>query len=551
MSKRSKKGGLKNPPAIEVPKDQITQNTLCQFCHMGETKDILQSGRLYKLSSGKTTEYYHYFCLLFSSHGVQKGKDEEGLNGFLAEDIRKEVKRGEAIKCDFCEKGGATIPCHRKSCKKNYHFPCGSLCTSPGEHYFIFRNNMDSFCYTHAPKQTKVSHVVKDSTCMVCLSSIANALTDTQDSPVKQGCLDNSFVSSPPGPGPGRLVSPCCGRTFHRDCVQKTALQAGKAALKCPACNTKERFNEEMERCGIYIPHADAQWEMPENSNFYRFDDMLHMYRKCDAPTCTCPRGRENSRPGSQYEVIKCETCGQSGVHIACGNLEFRNPLYVCETCQPQDSTETEDSDDSCDDDLVREALLRHEEKRLRLIAEKNRLIEEERKRLEKTKNNQDDMINQIKNIFSACEPSSSDTDIQYFGTSRGSRGPPQAVIQPYRPRYATHMPRKLLNTEIVTLDDSDGENSNDTSGIVLNQDEDIVDSPLKIEKVFCGEEASKIENLNPALADVVFDSKEHSDDDNADDDDSDIEIIDMPVVNKKPRVLQEILKELKGGPNS
>ena len=120
---------------------------------------------------------------------------------------------------------------------------------------------------------------------------------------------------------------------------------------------------------------------------------------------------------------------------------------------------------------------LRHEEKRLRLIAEKNRLIEEERKRLEKTKNNQDDLINQIKNIFSACEPS-----------SRGSRGPPQAVIQPYRPRYATHMPGKLLNTEIVTLDDSDGENSNDTTGIVLNQDEDIVDSPLKIEKVFCAE---------------------------------------------------------------
>jgi len=536
MSKRSKKGGVKNPPAVEVPKDQITTSTLCQFCHMGETKDILQSGRLYKLTAGKTSEYYHYFCLLFSSHGVQKGKDEEGLNGFLAEDIRKEVKRGESIKCDFCDKGGATIPCHRKSCKKNYHFPCGSLCTNPGEHFFIFRNNMDSFCYTHAPKQTKVSHVVKDSTCMVCLSSIAN--TNSQDSPAKPACHD-----LPPGPGPGRLVSPCCGRTFHRDCVQKTALQAGKAALKCPACNTKERFNEEMERCGIYIPHADAQWEMPENSNFYRFDDMLHMYRKCDAPTCTCPRGRESSRPGSQYEVIKCETCGQSGVHIACGKLEFRNPLYVCETCQPQDSTETEESEDSCDDDLVREALLRHEEKRLRLIAEKNRLIEEERKRLEKTKTEQDNMINQIKSIFSASEPSSS--DIQYFGSSR-LPSPPQAMIQVCTPRYATHMPRKHTNAEVVTLDDSDEENSNDACGIVLNQEEEQVDTTLKIEKVFCGEEASKIDNLNPALAEVVFDSKEHSEDE-----DSDIEILDMPAVSKKPRVLQEILKELKEDPNS
>jgi len=533
MSKRSKKGGLKNPPAVEVPKDQISDNTLCQFCHMGETRDILQSGRLYKLTYGKNSGYFHYFCLLFSSHGVQRGKDEEGLNGFLAEDIRKEVKRGEAMKCDFCGEGGATIPCHRKSCKKNYHFSCGSLCTSPGEHYFIFRNNMDSFCYTHAPKQTKISHVVNDSTCMVC--------------------LDNSFVSPPPGPGPGRLVSPCCGRTFHRDCVQKTALQAGKAALKCPACNTKDSFNDEMERCGIYIPHADAQWEMPENSNFYRFDDMLHMYRKCDAPTCSCPRGRENSRPGSQYEVIKCETCGQSGVHIACGNLEFRNPLYVCETCQPKISSESSSSDESCDDDLVKEALLRHEEKRLRLIAEKNRLIEEERKRLEMTKRDQDMMINQIKAIFSSSEPSTSNRDVVYGSTInrvQANGRPPVVKVQPYIPRYATHMPRRPINnvqnvaTEIVTLDDSDSENSNDTSGIVLNQEEEMnVDKVLKVEKIISGEEAVKMDNGNHSES-ANGNVKEQSDND-ADDDDSDIEIIDMPVINKKAKVLQDILKEL------
>ena len=54
-------------------------------------------------------------------------------------------------------------------------------------------------------------------------------------------------------------------------------------------------------------------------------------------------------------------------------------------------------------------------------------------------------------------------------------------MIQPYGPRYAVHMHGKLLNTEIDTLDNSDDENS----GIVLNQDEDICDSPLKINKVF------------------------------------------------------------------
>ena len=83
MSKRTKGGKVKNPPAVEVPKDMIGKNTICQFCHQvfflgykdgwlllqiqGETKDILQSGRLYKLSinGSKSVEFYHYFCLLF------------------------------------------------------------------------------------------------------------------------------------------------------------------------------------------------------------------------------------------------------------------------------------------------------------------------------------------------------------------------------------------------------------------------------------------------------------------------------------------------------
>ena len=62
---------------------------------------------------GKSTEYYHYFCCLFSSQGVQRGKDEEGLNGFLFEDLRKEVRRGESLICDYCGNNGATIRCKR------------------------------------------------------------------------------------------------------------------------------------------------------------------------------------------------------------------------------------------------------------------------------------------------------------------------------------------------------------------------------------------------------------------------------------------------------
>ena len=54
MSKRSRKGGgSRNPPAVEISKEKITPEMICEFCHKGDTKDILQSGRLYKLTSGK------------------------------------------------------------------------------------------------------------------------------------------------------------------------------------------------------------------------------------------------------------------------------------------------------------------------------------------------------------------------------------------------------------------------------------------------------------------------------------------------------------------
>lgn len=483
MSKRGNKGKTRHPPAEEVSKDQLNQDSLCQFCHQGETKDILQSGRLYKMVQVKNSaeEYYHYFCLLFSSHGVQRGKDEEGLNGFLSEDIKKEVKRGENIKCDICGEGSATIQCQRKTCNMNYHFTCGA--TSNPEHVFVFRNNMESFCPEHAPRQNRLGRlVVKDNTCMVC--------------------LDKSFQT--PGPGPGRLVSPCCGRTFHRDCVQKTALQAGKAALKCPACNDKDKFNDEIERCGIYVPHADAQWEMPENSTFYQFEDMLNMYRRCDAVDCSCPRGRDSSKPGSEYEVINCETCGQSGVHIACGGLEASNPVFVCTACQPEvDTEEDSEMDSEEEDEMVRETLLRHEEKRLKLIAEKNRLIKEEQARLSDTKKMQEQMIQQIKDIFSSSYEDEKDAvsvssnigaRVQIVNQTGGQVkvGPTPPVIFGPPSRTAMFMPRK----HNVALDNSEKDLTNDS------------DSDIEIMEEVT---TKKVRILHSRMGEVLKDQEEES----------------------------------------
>ena len=53
MSKRSRKGASRNPPAEEIRREDISEEMACEFCHLGDTRDILQSGRLYRLVSGE------------------------------------------------------------------------------------------------------------------------------------------------------------------------------------------------------------------------------------------------------------------------------------------------------------------------------------------------------------------------------------------------------------------------------------------------------------------------------------------------------------------
>ena len=53
MSHRRRKGIARNPPAVEVPRDKITEEMKCMFCQQGETKDILQSGKLYRMVIGR------------------------------------------------------------------------------------------------------------------------------------------------------------------------------------------------------------------------------------------------------------------------------------------------------------------------------------------------------------------------------------------------------------------------------------------------------------------------------------------------------------------
>ncbi|XP_036855388.1 G2/M phase-specific E3 ubiquitin-protein ligase isoform X5 [Manis javanica] len=255
------------PCKMNESKPGGSQNLVCVFCRKNDDCPN-------KYGEKKTNEKWnltvHYYCLLMSSGIWQRGKEEEGVYGFLVEDIRKEVNRASKLKCSICKKTGASIGCVAPRCKRSYHFPCGLQ----RECIFQFTGNFASFCWKHQPVQIITSNNCRDSLpCTICLEFIE------------------------PIPTYSILRSPCCKNAwFHRDCLQVQAINAGVFFFRCTICNNSDIFQKEMLRMGIHIPEKDASWELEENA----YQELLQHYERCDVRRCRCKEGREYNAPDRQ-----------------------------------------------------------------------------------------------------------------------------------------------------------------------------------------------------------------------------------------------------------
>ncbi|XP_013365840.1 PREDICTED: G2/M phase-specific E3 ubiquitin-protein ligase [Chinchilla lanigera] len=282
-------------------KPGVSQNLACVFCRKND--DCAN-----KYGEKKTNEKWnltvHYYCLLMSSGIWQRGKEEEGMYGFLVEDIRKEVNRASKLKCSVCKKNGASIGCVAPRCKRSYHFPCGLQ----RECIFQFTGNFASFCWKHRPVQIITPNNYRDSVpCTICLEFIA------------------------PVPTYSVLRSPCCKNAwFHRDCVQVQAINAGVFFFRCTICNNSDIFQKEMLRMGIHIPEKDASWELEENA----YQELLEPYEHCDVRRCRCKEGRDYNGPDSKWEIKRCQCCGSSGTHLACSSLRSWEQNWECSECR-------------------------------------------------------------------------------------------------------------------------------------------------------------------------------------------------------------------------
>lgn len=285
--------------------DATVPGTNCLLC-VKDLVDPVNLGDLYQIDNVTC----HYFCLLLSSSLVQNGEDHEGIQGFLSQDILKEVRRASRLKCSYCKKKGAAIGCIVKSCRQMFHLPCGLENGSMHQFFDSFK----SFCSSHRPHQKVPPKCIK-------------LMKEDEDSKICTICYDsvNSKVSN------DTLWAPCCRkRWFHRQCLQRQALAQGYF-FKCPMCNNINKFKSEMKMFGIYIPDMDAAWERDPEA----FQDLLHSHRTCDAKACQCPDGRSFTQNTGSWRLLRCNSCGSQGTHIICGGLKISasSNSWRCSLC--------------------------------------------------------------------------------------------------------------------------------------------------------------------------------------------------------------------------
>ncbi|XP_032177529.1 PHD finger protein 7 isoform X3 [Mustela nigripes] len=249
----------KSAKTRRVTQRKPSSGPVCRLC-LREPGDPEKLGEFLQ----KDNLSVHYFCLILSSKLPQRGQSNRGFHGFLPEDIKKEAARASRKICFVCKKKGAAINCQKDQCVRNFHLPCGQErgCLSQ------FFGEYKSFCGKHRPTQDIQRGKAGEESCVLCCEDLSQASVEN-------------------------IQSPCCSQTiYHRKCIQKYAHTSAKHFFKCPQCNNREEFPQEMLRMGIHIP--DRRWRL-----------------------------------------ILCATCGSHGTHRDCSSLRANSKKWECEECAP------------------------------------------------------------------------------------------------------------------------------------------------------------------------------------------------------------------------
>lgn len=239
----------------------------------------------------------HYFCLLFSAGLTQQGNFEDGIQGFLIEDIEQELRRGKFLKCTYCHKRGALVGCLIPECNANYHFPCG-IENGAYNSFHDASHSYPSHCKKHLPTNLpkEIRPPKKEALCTICQESIGPRIRAKL------------------------FYTDCCTSYFHHDCLIKLAFHKG-LHLCCPNCMDREKFIPLAHRHNIFYP-----------LRYYCGPAMAEVF-ECTAPNCQCENGRQFNGQ-YEWELYACDRCGGNATHIRCSALAVDVDFWVCEICR-------------------------------------------------------------------------------------------------------------------------------------------------------------------------------------------------------------------------
>lgn len=271
---------------------------ICNVCNTSK-EDPLRLGKFYK--SGQLT--VHYFCVLLSDGLPQRGKDTQGILGFLGKDIMKMILANKNSKCVFCKKGGATLKCNK--CTKIYHLPCvlrNGGCS-------IFQPLFVSLCNVHYKPTLPKPKVNYNWMCIICLEKVRRFDFFNKNKRV--------------------LVAPCCHiNLLHNTCAMELAMNCAYYT-RCPMCQNTTKFQNYLNTNGVFIEHRDSFWTN-ENMNPA---PQGNIFTQCNAVECLCPKGRNFILLNDKnYDLVACFYCGADAVHFKCKGKEMEH--FVCPLCQ-------------------------------------------------------------------------------------------------------------------------------------------------------------------------------------------------------------------------
>ncbi len=244
---------------------------ICNFC-----KSI--DGKEYELGELRTCEDItaHMYCLYFSPGLTQNGLFDEGINGFLLPDIRKELRRASQLRCSYCDQRSAAIGCGIASCHANFHLPCG-LKNGVFTQFHDPSQSYPAYCQRHRPK-LKLPSFKDTKMCTICQENIKFS-TD------KASLV---FLS-------------CCQTYFHRSCLGQLAYFQGELSLKCPNCLNSGNFITSVKENGICVPPRDYLVDSEAVNTASE-----NVVWECCAEECSCENGRSHNGD-NEWELFACD----------------------------------------------------------------------------------------------------------------------------------------------------------------------------------------------------------------------------------------------------